>query len=322
MTDAFRVTPGIKLAYYKQDFTQFADNGKTVGNLNGAASVSHVAEYHSWLPSFDAHYLLRRNWSVYGQYGKGQNIPPSSVFDVKNAAVAILPNPTLTQTYQTGSVWKGDRFTLDVDTFHIHFENDYSSAPDPLTGEPVYYLAGAAVTKGVEAESNILLAPGFSVYLNATKGSARYENTGLSVQQAPQDTETIGINYVQGSWALGFFDKRIGKMFNDNGSTNEAVVIDPFNITNLFANYTIGGSSMFAKTKVRLAVNNLFDDHSILGVNPAATKTSVAAPGDVLNIMAARSVSLSFTVGFAPAKRPEGLPSHADHGRTRGSGGS
>jgi iron complex outermembrane receptor protein len=129
---------------------------------------------------------------VYGQYGKGQNIPPSSVFDVRNAAVAILPNPTLTPTYQTGSVWKGNRFTLDVDTFHIHFENDYSSAADPLTGEPVYYLAGAAVTKGVEAESNILLAPGFSVYLNATNGSARYENTGLSVQQEPQDTKTNG----------------------------------------------------------------------------------------------------------------------------------
>ena len=26
-----RITPGVKLAYYKQDFTQFADNGKTVG---------------------------------------------------------------------------------------------------------------------------------------------------------------------------------------------------------------------------------------------------------------------------------------------------
>ena len=31
---------GLKLAYYKQDFTQFADNGKTVGNLNGAASIT------------------------------------------------------------------------------------------------------------------------------------------------------------------------------------------------------------------------------------------------------------------------------------------
>ena len=58
ITRQLRVTPGVKLAYYKQDFTQFADNGKTVGSLNGAASVNHVAEYHSWLPSLDAHYLL------------------------------------------------------------------------------------------------------------------------------------------------------------------------------------------------------------------------------------------------------------------------
>jgi len=124
-------------------------------NLGGLASVNHVADYHTWLPSFDAHYLLGRTWSVYGQYSKGQNIPPSSVFDVKNAAVSVLPNPTLTDTYQSGTVFKASRFTLDVDVFRIRFENDYSSAPD-ATGEPVYYLAGAAVTKGVEAESNIL----------------------------------------------------------------------------------------------------------------------------------------------------------------------
>jgi len=33
------ITPGVKYAYYRQNLTQFADNGKTVGNLNGAASV-------------------------------------------------------------------------------------------------------------------------------------------------------------------------------------------------------------------------------------------------------------------------------------------
>jgi iron complex outermembrane receptor protein len=42
-TNALRITPGIKLAYYKQDFTQFADNGKTVGSLNGAPSIEHAA---------------------------------------------------------------------------------------------------------------------------------------------------------------------------------------------------------------------------------------------------------------------------------------
>src|SRR5262249_10205699 len=106
-TRALQVTPGVKLAYYKQDFTQFADNGKTVGDLGGLASIDHSATYHSWLPSFDAHYLIQPNWSAYAQYGKGQNIPPSSVFDVKNARVSVLPKPTLTQTYQVGTVWKG-----------------------------------------------------------------------------------------------------------------------------------------------------------------------------------------------------------------------
>ena len=134
VTPTLRITPGIKLAYYKQDFTQFADNGKTVGNLNGAASIEHAATYTSWLPSFDAHYLLQSGWSMYGQYGRGQNIPPTSVFDVKNGAVKVLPNQVLTETFQAGSVWKGRRATLDVDAYRIHFDNDYSSTPDPVTG--------------------------------------------------------------------------------------------------------------------------------------------------------------------------------------------
>jgi iron complex outermembrane receptor protein len=300
VTDSLRLTPGAKMAYYKQDFTQFADNGKTVGNLGGAPSIGHVAEYHTWLPSFDAHYLLGRTWSVYGQYGKGQNIPPSNVFDVKNANVKVLPDPTLTNTYQAGTVFKGNRFTLDVDVFRIHFENDYSNAPDPVTGEPVYYLAGSAVTKGVEAESTVIVGGGLSIYLNATTGSAKYVETGLWVQNAPRDTETIGVNFTRDNWSVGFFNKRIGQMFNDNGSVNEGVTIDPFNITNLFVNYTLRGSTPFAQTKVRLGVNNLFDQQSIVGVTPASTKTSAPAPGDILNIMAARSVSLTFTVGFSP----------------------
>jgi hypothetical protein len=57
--------------------------------------------------------------SVYGQYGNGQNIPPTSVFDVQGALVATLPKPILTDTVQFGSVWKSRRATLDVDVYHI-----------------------------------------------------------------------------------------------------------------------------------------------------------------------------------------------------------
>jgi hypothetical protein len=69
-TSKFTVTPGIKLAHYKQDFTQFAD-GKTVGNLKGAPFVQHAVDYDTWLPSIDAHYLVQSYWSVY-RHGPGR----------------------------------------------------------------------------------------------------------------------------------------------------------------------------------------------------------------------------------------------------------
>jgi outer membrane receptor protein involved in Fe transport len=52
-------------------------------------------------------------------------------------------------------------------------------------------------------------------------------------------------------------------MYNDNGSLNQAVQIDPFNVSNVFANYTFRGESALRGTKVRFAVNNLLDKHNM-----------------------------------------------------------
>jgi iron complex outermembrane receptor protein len=294
------ITPGVKYAYYKQDFTQFADNGKTVGSLNGAASVNHVAEYHAWLPSIDAHVLVQPYWSMYGQFGRGQNIPPTSVFDVKNAQVGTLPKPILTDTLQVGSVWKSRRATLDVDFYYINFQSDYSSTFDAVTGDTLYFLNGESVTQGVEAESTILVGGGVAVYLNATKGTAKYTDSDLWVQNAPSDTETIGLTYNLGNWNVGLFSKRVGQMYNDNTSIHQAIPIDPFNITNLFLNYTVRGSSRLSQSRLRLAVNNLTDSHAITAVSAASAKSNAAAPGDILTLMSGRSVSASLTVGFSP----------------------
>jgi len=100
----------------------------------------------------------------------GNVIPPASVFDVKNAAVAVTPRPTGTKTFQFGSVFKARRFTLDADAYFIKAQNPYASVPDPVTGEPVYYLAGNTISKGFELESNIVVGHGVNVYFNATRG--------------------------------------------------------------------------------------------------------------------------------------------------------
>src|SRR5215470_11204334 len=272
------LTPGIKFVFYKMSLNQSADNGSTVGNLGGAPSTQHTANYNTWQPAFDANYKLRNNWSVYAQFAGGSTIPPSNVFDVSGAQVGVLPSPTKSMTYQTGTVYKTSRFTLDFDAYHIGFDSTYSSftGTDAL---PHYYAGGSATTKGIEMESTIFIGRGLSLYLNGTEGSAKYDSTGLYKANAPGNTETAGLSYQRSNWDLGFFNKRISNMWNDNGAVNQAVRIDPFEISNLYLNYTFKGeSSRFAETKLRFTVNNVFDQYNTVGIKPASTKSN--APAD------------------------------------------
>ncbi|HWZ49246.1 MAG TPA: TonB-dependent receptor, partial [Herbaspirillum sp.] len=194
VTDKLKVTPGLKYAFYQQDFNHMPDTGSPgVGNLGGAASVSNTVSYHDVLPSFDVHYMLQPNWSLYGQYGTGDIIPPTSVFDVKNAYVATQPKPQYARTTQFGTVWQSDKYTFDFDVYHTSLQGSYSSYLDANLN-PVYYLSGTEISQGIEAESNILLGSGFSLYLNGTYGSVKYANTGLWFAGAPSDTETVGLS--------------------------------------------------------------------------------------------------------------------------------
>ena len=94
------------------------------------------------------------------------------------------------------------------------------------------------------------------------------------------------------NWDVGFFNKRIGDMYNDSGSFHQVVPIDPFNITNLFVNYTVKQGSWLRGTKFRFGVTNLFDQHNIIAVTPAkAAPVFTPAAGDTLSMIAGRSVA-------------------------------
>ena len=155
----------------------------------------------------------------------------------------------------------------------------------------------------MEAESNINIGHGFNVYLNGTMGAAKYQQTKLWVANAPRNTETVGLTYQFRNWDSGFFNKRVGPMFNDNGAFNQAIAIDPFHLTNAFVNYTVKGSTALRGTKLRLSVNNVFDQHNIVGVSAATAGPHPApAPGDTLTLLPGRSVMLTVTFGWAPAR--------------------
>jgi iron complex outermembrane recepter protein len=119
---------------------------------------------------------------------------------VPGGNVLSPPMPTLAKTYQGGSVLKLNRFTLDADVYYVHFQNGYQSYIDPSTNEPVFVATGPSNTKGVEAESNVALAYGLSIYGNFTAGSAKYQ-TG-----ANYPTADVGWQIPRATWkALAYF---------------------------------------------------------------------------------------------------------------------
>ena len=108
-------------------------------------------------------------------------------------------------------------------------------------------------------------------------------------------------------------------MYNDNGTLNyvingakipypvdQAITIQPFGVTNLYVNYTMKGSSFLRGSKLGVSVNNLFDNHNLVGITPftAATAAVPFAPNplDQLNLLPGRSVMVSLTVGYAPKR--------------------
>ncbi len=316
-TSKLIVTAGIKDARYDQHFEQYQDNSKagclggvldkTKTCIGGVQFYPHSVQYDKWLPSVAGRYRVWKNWSAYAQFGEGSQIPPTNVFDVPAGTVKTPPNQTVAKTYQIGSVVKFNKWTLDVDAYYIHFDNPYSAINDPTSQtELIYVLTGPSNTKGIEAESTIFIRRGLSLYLNGTLGAAKYSDTGLWVANAPSYTETAGLTWQEKNWDVGFLSKRIGKMYNDNGSVNQAIPIDPWSVSNLFLNYTVKNSSFLRGSRFGLAVNNLFDNHSITGIAPAIKATS-AAPftpngGDLLYLLPGRSVMATLTVGFAPKR--------------------
>ena len=49
-------------------------------------------------------------------------------------------------------------------------------------------------------------------------------------------------------------------------------------MSNVFLNYNIHGNSIFAGSKIKLSVNNIFDDHSIVAIGAANDGTTLASP--------------------------------------------
>jgi len=356
------ITAGIKDAFFRMYLIQYPDGkvvgplGCTSLLTAGCSNTTvHSQNYNSILPSFEANYRINNNWSAFAQYGRGSIAPFSAVFDTTGAETAVTPPPTIADTYQGGTVLKLNHLTFDADVFHIHFMNTYSSYTVPGTcvnnGVPCsdanftyFYANPDSNTDGFEAEGNYALTNSLSFNANGTFDIAKYEAAAAKpavtdsngntitpaipatpeawVASAPHDTESMGLTYREKGLDFGIFGKRIGSRWADIGNFHQTVPEDPFWMSNVFVNYSIHGNSIFTGSKIKLSVNNIFDDHSIVGISANNDGTTLATPytstpsnivtqnlqlyspswQDGLDKQAGRSVMITFQISL---NRPE-----------------
>jgi len=328
-------------------------NPNTNTAINPNQFIANGGSYFATLPSGSLNYRLKNNWSAYVQAATGSIVPPSNVFDFQQGTSGtaippqVLPKQQKNTTYQTGTVFKLKNVTFDADYYHIHFDNSYSSTTNLSDGEPIFFVQPSSITEGLEGESNIYIKYGISVYLNASYDKSFYKGTlaatctgstaacaaggtlnvaappGLNVQQTPSDIETEGVTYQHKSFDFGYFNKRVGTYYIDNGAYHNQATINPFTVSNLFFNYTIRSNGRFDNTKFRVSLNNLFNDHNITGDSIAGTVNTITLNangttytdpfntvgqtpingGDAVTILPARSVMFSVTFGFSPRER-------------------
>ena len=109
------------------------------------------------------------------------------------------------------------------------------------------------------------------------------------------------------------------KQHVDGGAYHNQAIVNPFNTTNAFVNYTVRNHSIFDQTKFRVGANNLLDQHNITALTLAGSSTAALIPGTTVvdpfnqstaisgsdnpTFMSGRSFTLSVTFGFAPRER-------------------
>lgn len=274
------ITPGVKV----QDFTRAIDT--PIAAQSSRLGVKTKESYKPTLPYLTINYLIRPDFSVYGQFAKGFLIPSLSASletkGSKNAAVPLDPLPTKTTNYQGGFVYAGQRLNVDGDVYYIESSN--STYTDPTNGNNVTVNANPAHYKGIEGQVSYIVLPGLTAIANGSLQSARDAVTGLWLQGVPNSTAMLGAVYSRGRFKFSYLHKFTGPQWVDAANTVRLGAYD-YGV--------LAGSVTYGNLTAGVTVTNLFNDRSVVSQSGKSTD-----PNTLYMFQARRSVLGQLKVRF------------------------
>jgi iron complex outermembrane receptor protein len=292
------ITPGLKYASITRSVNAVVESGTRVPH---DASLT----YNTALPFLTVNQQLSPGLAVYAQYAKGMQIPDLKTFYVAD----VTKNSTEAQkstNHQVGIVGKSDRMTWDADLYRIDFTNKLVS--NNLSGNDAGYVnIGGARYQGVEGQMAYLLGAGFSAYANGSINSAKNNDTGMQIANAPTMTAALGGLFNQGQWASSLIYKVTGaarqKDFDaTKPAINGVAYYDYYNAPaygnlDLGVAYTVPNTGAFGKRlKLQLNVFNLLNSQKVTAISNGPVNKTL--PFDTYIHQAPRSAMLSAKLDF------------------------
>jgi len=292
LTDAFKVTAGVRYTEDKKDFDMSINVlPSSIVPAGPQPPVSLSNKYTSWTPKFGIDYTVPTSGGaidsmlLYASAARGFKSGGYSAIAIFNLNDARTPyGPETNWTYEGG--FKTDMADNRLRVNASYFYNDISdltlnsTVVDPNTGATSFPVqnAGAATIKGLETEIVAIPAAGLNLFANVALLSGKFKNlnpTSAAAQalvnfgvaakppQVPDYTFTVGFDYGV-DFSLGNNDARFS-FGADWYSTDDFItastndfVLDGYDRVNAFV--ALGIDTAW---ELRLAIKNLTDERTI-----------------------------------------------------------
>jgi iron complex outermembrane receptor protein len=268
------ITPGVKYVHFTRGIDASV-NQKSRAPLDTSGTWTKV------LPFATVNWLVKPNWSFYGQYAQGMYVPDLSSFysasGVLSTALGAL-KPQTSTNYQVGTVWHGHSVSLDVDAYMVNVDNKIGTCTTVGCDTSLLVNIGQVRYKGVEGEISVLPFHGLTLFANGSYNYAHSVQTGAQVAKAPFSTAAAGFIYRHEGFRLSFNQKYTGPQYATeySGSPGYRLYrIKPYS----YGEFAI--SQEFGKLRLGMTVSNVFNSRAVTAIANSATGAPTTTIGGV-----------------------------------------
>lgn len=282
------ITPGVK-------YVNFTRAISAIINQTSRTPLATEATWKTTLPFATINWQFKPNWAFYGQYAKGFYVPDLSSFYSASAslgqALASL-KPQTTTNYQIGTVWHGDKISVDADGYIINVNNKIGTCTTVGCDTTLLINIGQVRYKGFEGSVSVEPLHGLTLFGNGSYNEARSVTSGAQVAKAPFSTAAAGFIYrwqgLRVSYAQKFTGPAYATEYSGAGPRNYRIA--PYSLGDFSLNY-----AFLKHYEIGVNVSNVFDDRSIYAISSGKTGYGV---DDQFNLNAPRQVLVHLRANY------------------------